>query len=190
MAVLFIDNILLSHGCNFWGAAVCPPCMRGVCCTVSCNGSEKTAAPFTNGLQVFHLPFRFGVYTAYISRRESRFPAPPLIREKKPFFQIHPYGPLPAREESQTGRPTIPPRASGVLIDLFIHDLSKARRGAGFPNRRPVLPRFAREKPVEKCQNSQRETRAASSADSRPWVSLPSRQGARGRSVPSRRAAV
>ena len=71
--------------------------MRGVCCTVSCNGSEKTAAPFTNGLQVFHLPFRFGVYTAYISRRESRFPAPPLIREKKPFFQIHPYGPLTAR---------------------------------------------------------------------------------------------
>ena len=117
---------------------MCPPCMRGVCCTVSCNGSEKTAAPFTNGLQVFHLPFRFGVYTAYISRRESRFPAPPLIREKKPFFQIHPYGPLPAREESQTGRPTIPPQASGVLIDLFIHDLSKARRGAGFENRRPA----------------------------------------------------
>ena len=50
-----------------------------------------------------------------------------------------------AREESQTGRPTIPPQASGVLIDLFIHDLSKARRGAGFPNRRPVLPRFARD---------------------------------------------
>lgn len=85
------------------------------------------------------------MYTAYISRRESRFPAPPLIREKKPFFQIHPYGPLPAREESQTGRPTIPPQASGVLIDLFIHDLSKAKRGAGFQNRRPVLPRFARE---------------------------------------------
>ena len=101
---------------------MCPPCMRGVCCTVSCNGSEKTAAPFTNGLQVFHVPFRFGVYTAYISRRESRFPAPPLIREKKPFFQINPNGLLPAREESQIGRPTIPP-LSGVSDNPLFHYL-------------------------------------------------------------------
>ena len=109
-------------------------------------------------------------------------PAPPLIREKSHSFKYTPYGPLPAREESQTGRPTIPPQASGVLIDLFIHDLSKARRGAGFPNRRPVLPRFCPRDLLKNVRTAKRETRAASSADSRPWVNSAQQTGGEGRS--------